>query len=152
MKHVSQSTDHEYSGKLSNKQFPESSKVVKYDTMSKRQQELYNRLIHGLKIYSDEELFTMNSAKKNKILKRHRDAKSYINLWKQQVVNQKNNTIMTTFFGENPAPEIKFLLSEDFICKKFINTMSLRDLGITKVDVIEKFTALGMLPKEFAEL
>jgi hypothetical protein len=56
-------------------------------SLSNGQQHLYDRLLFGLSVYTPEELYTMNSAKKSRIAKTHRKAQDVINIFKQEIMN-----------------------------------------------------------------
>lgn len=144
------STEPVYCGKLEHKQFPTNA-VMEYDDLSSRQNKLFQKLVYGLHSFSSKELATMSITKKNKIAKQHRVTQDCLNLWKQQLVNKKNNAILKTFFP-NADENITYLLSEEITSKKYVNNMSFRQLGITKLDVVAKLKEEKLLPHNFAEL
>lgn len=59
-----------------------------------KQQELYYRLLKGLKVYTPEELYTMNSTKKRRISDAHSKAQNIINLYKQEIMLAKTNNLL----------------------------------------------------------
>ena len=139
----------EYSGKLIDKQFPTKS-FVKYEELSMTQNELYKRCLIGLEFYSPQELYFMNSAKKAKIAKRHRVVQENLNLWKQELTNRKTNTLLGELFPK--ASFIRALISDNSTSNKFINTLSFKELGITKEQVIQRLIDFRFLPANFAAL
>lgn len=139
-----------YSGKLEAKQFANKSKVVMYDCLSPVQNELYKRCLMGLDFYSPQELYNMNSAKKNKIFNKHKNVQTLLNLWKQELSIEKTNKWLQVMFPKSTL--ISEICNDKSISKKFINTLSFKDLGITKTDVIDKLISNNMLPKNFATL
>ena len=74
-----------YVGSFSTLQTSGTKSLVDYGTKySPKQQELYYRLLKGLKIYEPEELYAMNSTKKMRINQAHSKAQQVLNLWKQE--------------------------------------------------------------------
>lgn len=138
-----------YSGSVAEKQFPTTS-VVSYNSLTSKQNELFKRCLMGLNYYSKEELYAMNSAKKQKIKERNRKVQEFLNLWKQEITNLKINSSLATLF-----PKAQFIqdLSADFSTdKKFINTLSFKDLNVNRTQVVEKLISKGFLPRNFATL
>lgn len=139
-----------YSGKLEAKQFANKSIVVNYSKLSPVQEELYKRCIMGLDLYTPQELYAMNSAKKNKIFKRHKAVQQMLNLWKQELTIEKTNSWLKTLFPKSEL--INDICNETSVSKKFINTLSFKELGLKRSDVIEKLITENFLPKNFATL
>lgn len=84
-------SDHQnlvYRGSFSTLQTQGNSQYMKHGAISftNKQNELYGRLLKGLKYYSKEELYAMNSKKKTKIKNANKKAQSLINLWKQELM------------------------------------------------------------------
>jgi|TARA_R110001592_G_scaffold360473_1_gene668885 hypothetical protein len=138
-----------YTGKLENKQIPTSS-FVDYTRLNKNQQEMYNKLMVGLKLYTKEELYKMNSSKKNKIFKRFKQVQSMINLWKQQILIAKTNPVFEIFNNSSISKalvDVSNQTDDKFLCK-----LKFKDLGITKDKIVNKLIAENFLPQNFATL
>ena len=88
-----------YSGQLENKQFPMES-VVDYTILSPGQTKLFKHVLVGLEMYTPQELYAMNSSKKAKIFKRHKQAQTMLNLCKQELTNDFTNRfrVKTIYF------------------------------------------------------
>ena len=175
-----------YSGQMEMKQFPTTS-VVDYTTLSETQYQMYKHLMVGLNMYTPEQLYAMNSSKKAKIFKRNKQTQAMLNLWKQEVMLNKTNSLvafadnqLTSFTEQHkdatakaphtftktlsikknePLSEIfttaalkKLLSIEIKPDPKFICSLSFKDLGITKNDIINKLTQENFLPQNFAVL
>ena len=113
---------------------------------------LYNRALHGLRVYSQKEIEEMPLEKKQRVKKLHKKAQTVINLWKQEIVNCLANKLFTNIF---PDMEITQCLVEYYGTggdPEYINTMSFKTLGITKEDVINKLIESKLLPKNFYQL
>ena len=144
-----------YTGKLENKQIPSSS-TVDYTRLNKKQQEMYNKLMVGLKLYTKEELYKMNSSKKNKIFKRSKQVQSMLNLWKQQVLIAKTNPLLSlinksTVKGSNLDILTKTVMEEK-PNDKLLCTEKFQDLRIDKDMIVHKLIDTGFLPQNFATL
>jgi hypothetical protein len=138
-----------YSGQMEHKQFPTIS-IVDYTYLSPVQTELYMRLIKGLDKYTPQELYAMNSAKKIKIKKKHLQAQRILNTWKQELTNELTNKLLLSLFPKSKL--VKDLTDGTFTSTNFVNTLSFKDLRITKADVINKFIQSNLLPHNFATL
>ena len=119
-------------------------------TYTPKQNELYSRLLIGLKAYQKEELYVMNSTKKNRIKKAHRKAQDSLNIWKQELTIMATNGLFMSLFPE--AKITSSLLEQSDTSKNFKNTLKFKDLGIRKEDIVDKFIALRLLPANFATL
>jgi len=144
-----------YTGKLENKQIPSSS-TVDYTRLNKKQQEMYSKLMVGLNLYTKEELYKMNSSKKNKIFKRSKQVQSMLNLWKQQILIAKTNPLLSlinkaTMKGSNLDLLTKTIMAEK-PNDKLLCTEKFQDLRIDKDMIVHKLIATGFLPQNFATL
>tara|TARA_R110001592_G_scaffold361769_2_gene673623 strand:+ start:704 stop:1162 length:459 start_codon:yes stop_codon:yes gene_type:complete len=138
-----------YTGNLSHKQIPTTS-VVNYTRLSSTQKEMYDKLMIGLNLYTKEELYTMNSSKKNKIFKRSKQVQSMLNIWKQQLLIAKTNPVFEIFTNSNISKEIVNVFNQTdakFLCK-----LKFKELGITKDKIVHKLIAENFLPANFASL
>jgi hypothetical protein len=81
-----------YSGHMESKQFPTVS-IVEYTKLSETQYQMYKHLMVGLSMYTPEQLYAMNSSKKAKIFKRNKQAQTVLNLWKQEIMLNKTNSL-----------------------------------------------------------
>ena len=120
------------------------------DGYSQYQNYLYKRALYGLNALTKEELDTMCSKKKQRILNVYKRAQKVLNVFKQQVTNQYSNCIFQTLFPKSPWTEAMIAYSE--VDEKYTNTLTFKDLNITKDDIITIFIAEGVLPKNFLSL
>lgn len=142
-----------YSGKLENYQIMnEKPTVMKYETdgYSQYQNYLYKRALYGLDSMTEQELATMCVKKKQRIVNVYKRAQLIINKFKQEVTIQYSNFIFKTLFPKSPVTD--FLLSETETDESFKNTLTFKDLNITKEQIISIFIAKGILPKNFLSL
>jgi hypothetical protein len=92
----------------------------------------------------------MNSAKKIKIKNKHLQAQRMLNTWKQELTNDLTNKLLLSLFPKSTL--IKELTEGTFTSTNFVNTLTFKDLRISKADVINKFIETNLLPHNFATL
>ena len=120
------------------------------DGLTAYQNYLYKRALYGLDALTEKELATMCSKKKQRIISVYKRAQVTLNKFKQQVTTQYSNAIFNKFFPNSPITQ--FLLADTETDEKFKNTLTFKDLGIEKQDIIAIFIAEGILPKNFLDL
>jgi len=124
---------------------------LSYNKLNSYQHFLFKRVLHGLNVYTKEEIETLHWDKKRRISKVWRRSQREINAWKQTICNRRiNDFFRRTFHG--PTAEYIISVPEDEILEDYNNTLSLKDLGITYEDVILRFMSKGLLPKNFFTL
>jgi len=126
--------------------------VISYeqDGYSAYQNYLYKRALYGLDSLTEKELTTMCSKKKQRIINVYKRAQLTLNKFKQQLTISYSNLIFETLFPNSPITQ--FLLADNETDEKFKNTLTFKDLGIEKQDIIAIFIAEGILPKNFLDL
>jgi hypothetical protein len=142
----------EYTGKLAEYQLLSQNTVMQYeiDTYSSYQNYLYKRALYGLSAITEKELESMCSKKKQRINKVYLKGQSVINVYKQKLTNTYSNSLFITLFPNSGVT--KYLISNEDIDPNFKNTLTFKDLKISKDNVIDLFIKEGVLPKNFIEL
>jgi hypothetical protein len=137
---------------VKNYQLNASTKTTQYlsDGYSQYQNYLYKRALYGLDSLDEKELVTMCSKKRQRIVNVYKRAQIIVNKLKQEITIQQSNFIFKTLFPNSPITE--FLLSETETDEKFKNTLTFKDLNISKDQIISIFMAEGVLPKNFLSL
>ena len=120
------------------------------DGYSAYQNYLYKRALYGLDALTEKELATMCSKKKQRIINVYKRAQITLNKFKQQLTIKYSNLIFETLFPNSPMTQ--FLLADTETDEKFKNTLTFKDLGITKEQIITIFILEGILPKNFLSL
>ena len=120
------------------------------DGYSAYQNYLYKRALYGLDALTEKELATMCSKKKQRIINVYKRAQVTLNKFKQQLTIRYSNLIFETLFPNSPMTQ--FLLADNETDEKFKNTLTFKDLNISKDDIISIFIAEGVLPKNFLSL
>ena len=121
-----------------------------YTKLNPQQHFLFKRVLHGLNVYTPEEAVKLHWDKKRRIKKVWQRGQEVINIWKQTISNKKINSYLYKTFGEN-VRAILDVPADDYL-PEYKNTLTLKDLGLTYEDVILKFMAEGLLPKNFLSL
>ena len=126
--------------------------VYEQDPYNSRQNFLYKRALNGVGVYDKKEIDEMSNEKLKRINKIHRKTQVILNLWKQEMLISKSNKMITLLFGDVKYGLLKEIKDNKAIDKDFICTLSFKDLGITKSDVINRLIVEKILPKNFHEL
>jgi hypothetical protein len=120
------------------------------DKYSIYQNYLYKRALYGLDAINQEELATMCSKKKQRIVNVYKRAQVVLNTFKQKLTIKYSNSLFNILFpNSNLTKELVNLNETD---EKFKNTLTFKDLNISKDDIITIFIAEGVLPKNFLSL
>jgi hypothetical protein len=120
------------------------------DGYSQYQNYLYKRALYGLDALSQEELATTCSKKKQRIINVYKRAQVVLNIEKQKATIKYTNVIFKTLFPKsNLTKEFESLNETD---EKFKNTLTFKDLNISKKQIVSIFIAEGILPKNFLSL
>ena len=120
------------------------------DGYSQYQTYLYKRALYGLDALTQQELATMCSKKKQRIINVYKRAQVVLNKFKQELSIQYTNLLFKTLFPNSPITDA--LLANSETDEKFKNTLTFKDLGIEKKDIISIFISKGILPKNFLSL
>lgn len=126
--------------------------VYEQDPYNSRQNFLYKRALIGVGVYDKQQINEMSNDKLKRINKIHRKTQVILNLWKQEMLISKSNKMITLLFGDVKYGLLKEIKDNKAIDKDFICTLSFKDLGITKSDVINRLIVEKILPKNFHEL
>jgi fructose-bisphosphate aldolase class 1 len=126
--------------------------VISYeqDGYNQYQNYLYKRALYGLNALTEQELATMCSKKKQRIINVYKKAQVVINKLKQQATIKYTNFIFKTLFPKSPITQA--LLADNETDDKLINTLNFKDLNIDKSQIIAIFISEGVLPKNFLSL
>ena len=120
------------------------------DSYSNYQNYLYKRALYGLSSINQEELDSMCGKKKQRIINVYKRAQVVLNTFKQTATINYTNFLFKTLFPNSPITQ--FLLSETETDDKFKNTLTFKDLNISKEQIISIFMSEGILPKNFLSL
>jgi hypothetical protein len=120
------------------------------DKYSVYQNYLYKRALYGLESLSEKELATMCSKKKQRIINVYKRAQTVLNTMKQKITIKYSNYIFQHFFPKSKIT--KDLLEYTEIDETYKNTLTFKDLKVSKDEIIRIFILEGILPKNFLSL
>jgi len=122
-----------------------------YKRLNPYQHFLFKRVLHGLNVYTKEEITKLHWDKKRRITKVWKRSQKEINAWKQTICSKRVNRLFKkTFTGSS----VKYIVSIpcDEILEDYHNTLSFKQLNIEYEDVILYFMSKGLLPKNYLTL
>jgi len=120
------------------------------DKYSIYQNYLYKRALYGLDSLTEKELAIMCSKKKQRIINVFKRSQTVLNIYKQKLTIAYTNSIFNNLFPNTHLTQ-NILMCEE-TDEKFKNTLTFRDLNISKDDIISIFIREGILPKNFLSL
>ena len=114
----------EYKGKLEAYQLYRGNTYTEYekDNYNGYQNHLYKRALYGLSAFTQDEIATMCSKKKQRVNKVYMKGQNVINLYKQKVTNAYSNFIFKTLFPESPITQ--FFIETEETDVEFKNTLT----------------------------
>lgn len=124
--------------------------VFEQDRYSTYQNYLYKRALYGLESLSKEELATMCSKKRSRILNVYNRAQVVVNNYKHKITKQLTDKLLLSLFPSSSI--INEIAAYDEIDNNFKNTLTFKDLCIHKDHLVELFILEGVLPKNFLSL
>ena len=128
----------------------EPKQTLVYTKLNPVQHFLFKRVLHGLKMYTKEEIAKMHWDKKRRIIKVWKRSQDVINRWKQKLCYNDSQKIFAIFksskLGKAFYDEPFYYLSD------YNNKLTLKELGIQYEHVIVRFIAEGLLPKNFFDI
>ncbi len=119
-----------------------------YSKLNPKQHFLFKRVVHGLNVYSNEEIKIMSPAKKKRVTKVWKRGQLEINFLKQTVCNEFCNKIFSIFSN---SPLAKAMVTDE-VSANYINRFTLKQLGINYDHLIVHFMRKGLLPYNYLEL
>jgi hypothetical protein len=120
---------------------------LEYTKLNPYQHYLFKRILHGLNMYTKDEVNFMHWDKKRRISKVWKRGQDVINELKQYVCYQKSNSLFSIFAKSEAGQQ---LLNQPFeYLPDYNNKMSLKELDLKYEDIIIKFMQEGLLPKNF---
>ena len=125
-------------------------RVIDYSKLNPQQHFLFKRILHGLKMYTKEEIDKMHWDKKRRIIKVWKRSQEVINKWKQFIAYQDSNKIFSIFAGSKLGKELYEFPFE--YLPDYRNKLTLKECGIEYEHLIVKFIDEGLLPKNFLNI
>lgn len=120
------------------------------DKYSSYQNYLYKRALYGLDSLSVEELNTMCSKKRSRIVNVYNRGQLVVNKYKHQVTKQLTDKLLGSLFPNSSL--ISEIIKYEDIDNNYKNTLTFKDLSIEKDLIVDLFMTEGILPKNFLSL
>lgn len=126
-------------------------RIMQYDKniLNPVQQHYYDRAIKGFGIFTKEELYQMNSSKKERIKRNYQKTQKIINKYKWEKVKEMSDNIFKLFFNSKLSDSFLNQTIED---ENEVNIMSLKELNISKMDIVNLLFNNKILPSNFFSL
>ncbi len=143
----------EYTGDYSDKQtIGHKYQQPSFNSYNNYQIFLYNRALHGLDAYTPEEVKKMHWDKRKRITSVHERCKLVINRWKQTLIIDKTNEVLTKLLPNAMVTKLLVSPRNMRIDDKYNANIPLKTLGISKQQIIDKLMDEKILPKDFYQL
>tara|TARA_Y100000361_G_C11067040_1_gene293563 strand:+ start:181 stop:657 length:477 start_codon:yes stop_codon:yes gene_type:complete len=125
-------------------------RVIDYSKLNPQQHFLFKRILHGLKMYTKDEIDKMHWDKKRRIIKVWKRAQDVINRWKQLLCYTDANKIFSIFVGSELGKALHNMPFE--YLPDYRNKLTLKQCGIEYEHLIVKFISEGLLPKNYLDI
>jgi len=125
--------------------------TITYTKLNPYQHFLFKRVLHGLNVYSKDEIGKMHWDKKRRIKKVWQRGQNELNMWKQVICNKRSNQIFSIFTNSQLAKDFVATSVND-VDLTYKNKLTLKDLGLTYDDLMLFYMSKGLLPKNFLSL
>lgn len=134
-----------YGNKLNDFSYQEITEIQ----FNSRQQRLFKRLLYGINSIPKPELATLSKEQTKVLIKKHRTAQKIINRLKNEVVAAKCDRVFKKFWNSDLAKEMLVYSKKELNAP---NTMTFKQLGISKSQIADKLVEHGLLPVNFYQL
>lgn len=114
------------------------------------QQEMYDKIVYGFSAYTREEVQGMSKSNRFRITSTYTKAHRLLNRWKQEIINQKMDSLLIKLFPNSPV--IKQMVSVDGYDDNLTVKTTFKELGITREAIANKLIEFGFLPTNFYQL
>lgn len=117
-----------------------------------QQNKLYKRVMYGIEAMTKAELIELSTHEIRFITREHRRAMKVINAWKNQVVSSYVDKLFSELFWHSDIAKemVDFSKEEDYEDQE--NTLTLKELGLSKKQVASKLIEHGLLPLDFFQI
>ena len=117
--------------------------------LNAQQNLLLDKAIHGINAYPPKEREAMTPFQKKLITTKHQKNQRLINRWKQELTNNMINNLLLSLF---PKSKVVKGIIDNYTTGKELNTLTFKELNITKQMLVEKLIEWKALPSNFYEL
>jgi hypothetical protein len=121
-------------------------------TLNKTQNFYYKRAILGLRIYNQEELSMITHQKKERIKKVYRKSQNVLQVLRYRKLIEQSNTVLSMFFTRGNMFNELMKENSNFITSDMRVTITDKQLGLTKDEIIVALLESGVLGPNFLNL
>jgi hypothetical protein len=121
-------------------------------TLNKTQNFYYKRAILGLRIYNQEELSMITHQKKERIKKVYRKSQNVLQVLRYRKLIEQSNTVLSMFFTRGSMFNELMKENSNFITSDMRVTITDKQLGLTKDEIIVALLESGVLGPNFLNL
>ena len=122
---------------------------VETPVFNQKQQKMYSEALYGLSIYPEAMVSKMPKRIMLRIITRCEAVQKVINRWKQEIVNDRVDNLLTSMFPKSPIVKQMVGIEADDTVRC---TISMKDLGLNQMKIAEKLVSLNLLPQNFFDL
>jgi len=127
--------------------------VYESEVFSAYQNKLYKQALHGLSIYTDEELSQMSFKEKLQVENLHQRAQRILNEWKQSIVSTEIDKLLLSMFHKSKLLRKEIVeKTKNYTNNTLATNQTFAELRITRVDIARKLVEEGVLPPLFFNL
>lgn len=129
---------------------PKRIQEIEEPVFNKTQQKMYSEALYGLNVYTEQEISRMPKSRVVTIMNRFHNVQKYINQLKQEIVNDRVDSFLTSLFPKSPITKafVETKGTDDSIRSKF----SFKELDLDQKTIATKLVKVGLLPKNFFNL
>jgi hypothetical protein len=121
-------------------------------TLNKTQNFYYKRAILGLRIYNQEELSMITHQKKERIKKVYRKSQNVLQVLRYRKLIEQSNAVLSMFFTRGSMFNELMKENSNFITSDMRVTITDKQLGLTKDEIIVALLESGVLGPNFLNL
>lgn len=119
------------------------------DKLTPGQSMLYSVALSGLKALSPDQESKLSKYEKREITLLANRANRVLNYWKTQVVTNSISVLFNKLFANAPTTSAVSILMQPIVDSEFSPEISFRELGISRIQIIQKLIRHGVLPVDF---
>ena len=134
-----------YGNKLNGKSYQTRKSIL----FNELQNKMYRKVLFGLEAVNKTELTEMSKADIRKVQQEHLRAQKVLNQWKNEVMASYVDKMFKELFWNSPIAKEMVAFSKDPEAIHDDNTLSFKELGITKKQIAGKMIEHGFLPVNF---
>jgi hypothetical protein len=119
--------------------------------LSPKQQDIYSKVVYGFTAYSIHEINVMTEEQKRNVKITFTKAQRILRNWKQDITFTNVDNFLLALFPNSKI--VKHLANtKGHLDELEDETFSFKELGLKKIDIINKLLEVGLLPKNFYQL